>query len=174
LGKPDKLGHFEKAVLPHLSAAYALAHWLTRYDRDAEDLETCMRALKSFDACRGGDARGWLLAIVRNRCYTWLQESRLPELTTPSTKRATRRKAAPTVRRSPLLESADAGLVKDALEQLPSECREVIVLRELEGMSYKEITGLRGIPVGTVMSCLAKPANTRATLHRLVEKGVLP
>ncbi len=175
--EPDKLGRFEKTVLPHLSAAYNLARWLTRNDHDAEDLvqEACLRALKSFDGFRGGDARGWLLTIVRNRCYTWLQQNRLQELTTAFDEEI---HTAEEHSRSPealLLGSADARRVKDALEELPSEFREVIVLRELEGMSYKEIAGLCGIPIGTVMSRLAR-ARQRLERHftGLVEKGALP
>jgi Sigma-70 region 2 len=100
LEQPDKLGHFEKAVLPHFSAAYNLAGWLARNDHDAEDLvqEACMRALKSFDGFRGVDARAWLLAIVRNRCCGFTKtvcRSSPP----PSRKRSTRRKSAPGVRR---------------------------------------------------------------------------
>ncbi len=173
----DKLGHFEKAVLPHLSAAYNLARWLTRNDHDAEDLvqEACLRALKSFDSFRGGDARAWLLTIVRNRCYTWLQENRMQELTTTFDEEIHTTESHSHSPEALLLESADARRVKDALEQLPPEFREVIVLRELEGLSYKEIAGLCGIPIGTVMSRLAR---ARQRLERpftgLVEKGALP
>ncbi len=149
LEERDKLGCFEQAVLPHLDSAYNLARWLIRNYHDAEDLvqEACLRALKSFDGFRGGDARAWLLTIVPNRCYTWLQQNRLQELTTPFDEEI---HTAEERSRSPeafLLESADARLVKDALEELPPEFREAIVLRELEGMSYKEIAGLCGIPV---------------------------
>jgi RNA polymerase sigma-70 factor, ECF subfamily len=158
LGEPDKLGCFEQAVLPHLDSAYNMARWLVRNDQDAEDLvqEACLRALKSFEGFRGGDTRAWLLAIVRNRCYTWLEQNRLREVTTVFDEEI---HTAQERSRSPealLLESADARLVKDALEELPPEFREAIVLRELEGMSYKEIADVAGVPVGTVMSRLAR------------------
>ncbi len=154
----DKLRCFEQAVLPHLDSAYNLARWLIRNDHDAEDLvqEACLRALKFFDGFRGGDPRAWLLTIVRNRCYTWLEQNRLQEFTTVFDEEI---HTAEEQSRSPealLLESADASRVKAALEELPPEFREAIVLRELEGMSYKEIAGLCGIPVGTVMSRLAR------------------
>jgi len=149
---------FEEAVLPHLDSAYNLARWLVRNDHDAEDLvqEACLRALKSFEGFRGGDARAWLLTIVRNTCYTWLQQNRSQELTTVFDEEI---HTAQEHSRNPealLLESADARLVKDALEELPPEFREAIVLRELEGMSYKEIADVASVPVGTVMSRLAR------------------
>ena len=153
-----KLGCFEQMVLPHLDSAYNLARWLIRSDHDAEDLvqEACLRALKSFKNFRGGNSRAWLLTIVRNTCYTWLQQNRLQELTTVFDEEI---HTAQEHSRSPevlLLESADAHLVKNALEELPPEFREAIVLRELEGMSYKEIADVAGVPVGTVMSRLAR------------------
>jgi RNA polymerase sigma-70 factor (ECF subfamily) len=154
----DKLRRFERTVLPHLDSAYNLARWLVRNDHDAEDLvqEACLRALKSFEGFRGGDPRAWLLTIVRNSCYTWLQQNRLQELATPFDEEI---HTAEEHSRSPealLLERADARRVKDALEELPAEFREAIILRELEGMPYKEIAELCGVPVGTVMSRLAR------------------
>ena len=154
----DKLGRFEQAVLPHLDSAYNLARWLVRNDHDAEDLvqEACLRALKSFEGFRGGDPRAWLLTIVRNSCYTWLEQNRRQEFTTVFDEEI---HTAEVHSRSPealLLESTDARRVRDALEDLPPEFREAIVLRELEGMSYKEIADVAGVPVGTVMSRLAR------------------
>jgi RNA polymerase sigma-70 factor (ECF subfamily) len=173
----DKLGYFEQAVVPHLGSAYNLARWLIRNDHDAEDLvqEACLRALKSFDGFRGGNPRAWLLTIVRNSCYTWLQQNRVQEFTIAFDENI---HTAEHDSRSPealLLASADARLVKDALEELSPEFREAIVLRELEGMSYKEIAELCGIPVGTVMSRLAR-ARQRLERHliALVSKEPLP
>ena len=156
--EPDKLRCFERAVLPHLDSAYNLARWLIRNDHDAEDLvqEACLRALKSFEGFRGDDSRAWLLAIVRNRCYTWLEQNRLQESTTAFDEEIHTAEEHSQSPEALLLESADARRVKDALEELPPEFREAIVLRELEGMSYKEIARLCGIPVGTVMSRLAR------------------
>ena len=175
--KADKLPRFEQVVLPHLDSAYNLARWLVRNDQDAEDLvqEACLRALKSFEGFRGGDSRAWLLTIVRNSCYTWLQQNRVQELTTAFDEEI---HTTGENSRSPealLLQGADVRLVKDALEELPQEFREAIVLREMEGMSYSEIAGLCGIPLGTVMSRLAR---ARQRLERyfsgLVNKGALP
>lgn len=146
---------FKRAVLPHIGAAYNLAGWLTRNNHDAEDLvqEAYLRALNSFDGFRGGDGRGWLLAIVRNTYYTWRQRHRAtaPLDETPP--------VADTSTRNPealLLAKADVAALRSALEQLPVEFREAIVLREMEGMSYREIAEIAGVPLGTVMSRLAR------------------
>ncbi len=149
---------FEQVVLPHLGSAYNLARWLVRNDHDAEDLvqEACLRALKSFESFRGGDARGWLLTIVRNSCYTWLQQNRLQDRTTAFDEDLHTGEEQSRNPEALLLQSADAQLIHKALEELPSEFREVIVLREMEGMSYNEISGLCGVPLGTVMSRLAR------------------
>ena len=158
LEEPDKLACFEHAVLPHLDSAYNLARWLIRNDQDAQDLvqEACLRALRSFEGFRGGDSRAWLLTIVRNSCYTWLQQNRLQGLTTVFDEEIHTSQEHSRSPEALLLEKADARLVKDALEELPPEFREAIVLRELEGMSYKEIADVAGVPVGTVMSRLAR------------------
>ncbi len=153
--EPDQVARFEQEVLPHLGAAYNLARWLTRNEHDAEDLvqEAYLRALRFFEGFRGGDSRAWLLTIVRNTCYTWLgqqgkheaaefdEEIHSPASSDPETL---------------LLEGVDHRAVRGALEELPAEFREVIVLRELEGLSYKEIADVAGLPVGTVMSRLAR------------------
>jgi RNA polymerase sigma factor (sigma-70 family) len=164
---------FECLLLPHLSAAYNLARWLTGTDQDAEDLvqEAFLRALKSFDGFRGGDGRAWLLTIVRNTCYTWLQQNRSNELTTPFDEEI--HNNAQYEVPSPealLLQSADSALVKSALQELALEFREVLILRELEGLSYKEIAAVAGIPIGTVMSRLARG---RTQLSKCVRKSSL-
>jgi RNA polymerase sigma factor (sigma-70 family) len=171
LEEGDKLGRFEQAVLPHLDSAYNLARWLMRNDHDAEDLvqEACLRALKSFEGFRGGDLRAWLLAIVRNSCYTWLEQNRRQEFTTVFDEEIHTAEEHSHSPEALLLESADARRVRDALDDLPPEFREAIVLRELEGMSYKEIAGLCGIPVGTVMSRLAR---ARQRLERYLSSSV--
>jgi RNA polymerase sigma factor (sigma-70 family) len=158
LAEPNMLKRFEEAVLPHLDAAYNLARWLTRNTHDAEDLvqEAYMRAFKSFHGFRGGDERAWLLTIVRNTCYTWLQANRAQELTVPFDEEMHTLKEESRNPETLLLENAEHQLLKNTLEELPVEFREVLVLRELEGMSYKEIADLAGIPVGTVMSRLAR------------------
>jgi RNA polymerase sigma factor (sigma-70 family) len=158
LAEPKTLTHFETVLLPHLAAAYNLARWLTRNDHDAEDLvqEAYLRAFKSFDGFRGGDGRGWILAIVRNTCYTWLQQNRSQELADVFDEEVHTVDDPSRNPEAALLQGVSAQLLREALEKLPVEFREILVLRELEGMSYREIANLAGIPVGTVMSRLAR------------------
>lgn len=148
---------FEQALLPHLDAAYNLARWLTRDPQDAEDVvqEAYLRALRFFHSFRGGDGRRWLLAIVRNTCHDWLR-ARGADKTTPFDEEIHVRDAAPETPETLLLQQADRETVRRAIEALPIVWREVIILRELEGLSYKEIGEIAGIPVGTVMSRLAR------------------
>ena len=162
---------FEEAMLPHLAAAYNLARWLTRNDADADDLvqDAYLRALKAFDGFRGDNGRAWLLRIVRNTCYTWLQENRVQELATTFDEELYPVENDSTNPETLLMRSADKQFLKEALEKLPLEFREVIVLRELEGMSYKEIAELAAIPVGTVMSRLAR---ARERLQQLLTRSV--
>ena len=152
------LQNFEKAALPHLSAAYNLARWLTRNETDAEDVvqEAYTRAFKHFGSFHGGDGRHWLLAIVRNTCYTWLQHNRSPELMISLDDDLHEIESKDLNPEALLMQSADTQMVRRALEGLPAEFREAIVLRELEGLSYKQIADVAEIPVGTVMSRLAR------------------
>ena len=150
--------NFEEAVLPHIDAAYNLARWLTRNDADAQDMvqEAYLRALRFFSGFRGTDARAWLLTIVRNTCYTWLRRNRSPELSCDFEDVVlTRESEEPDPERQQLMK-AQAQLVNEAIEKLPIEFREVVVLRELEELSYKEIAVVLGVPIGTVMSRLAR------------------
>ena len=154
----EELARFERAILPHLDAAYNLARWLTRNDHDAEDVvqEACLRAHQFFGGFRGADGRAWLLTVVRNSCYTWLERNR-PR--TPVIAFDEHKHSAADLGASPpslALRGEDCQLLRQALERLPPEYREVIVLRELEGLSYKDIAGIAGIPLGTVMSRLAR------------------
>ena len=152
------LQNFEEATLPHLRAAYNLARWLTRDETDAEDVvqEAYLRAFKHFGSFHGGDGRPWLLAIVRNTGYTWMQHNRSPELTIPLDDELHEIESKDLNPEALLLQSADSQMVKQALENLPVEFREVFVLRELEGLSYKQIADVAEIPLGTVMSRLAR------------------
>ncbi len=153
----DKLKRFEEAVLPHLPAAVNLALWLTRGDQDAEDLvqEAYLRALRFFDGFQGGDCRPWLLTIVRNTCYGWLKKQRPHELTAVFDE-AVHSDPGISTPETLLLEALDAQTVKNALERLPLAFREVIVLREIEGLSYRQISEVTEVPIGTVMSRLAR------------------
>jgi RNA polymerase sigma-70 factor (ECF subfamily) len=156
--RDQRLARFDQAVLPHLGAAYNLARWLTRNDHDADDVvqEAYLRAYQFFDSFHGSDGRAWLLRIVRNTCYTWLEKNRprAPTTTFDETKHSTG-----TVVAGPdaaLLASEDSKLLRQALAELPDEFREAIVLRELEGLSYREIAAVTSAPLGTVMSRLAR------------------
>jgi len=158
LQKQNKLATFEEAVLPHLDAAYNLAHWLTRNDTDAEDVvqEAYLRAFKFFGGFHGADGRSWLLAIVRNTCYSWMQHNRSPELSVPLDDELHEIESKDLNPEALLVQRADTLMVRQALEELPVEFREVLVLRELEEMSYRDIAGITDLPLGTVMSRLAR------------------
>ena len=166
-----RLASFERLLLPHLDAAYNLARWLVHNDHNAEDLvqEAYLRALKSFDGFRGGDGRAWLLTIVRNSCYTWMQQNRSNELSAVFDEEIHNVPSNASSPEAMLLESVDKRLLKEALEELPLEFREVLIMRELEGMSYKEIAGAAGVPPGTVMSRLAR---ARKRLQQCLTDGV--
>jgi RNA polymerase sigma-70 factor, ECF subfamily len=171
-----RLARFEKSVLPHLDAAFNLARWLTRNDHDAEDVvqEAYLRAFRFFDGLRDGDARPWLLAIVRNAGYTWLEKNRPAEVVALddagliASDVETAGHAAPAESNPEviMLQSANRKLVNQALEEIPVGYREVVVMRELEDLSYKEIAAIAGIPIGTVMSRLARG---RELLRRVIE-----
>ena len=154
----SKFAGFERAVMPHLSAAYNLARWLTRNDHDAEDVvqEAYLRAFRFFSGFRGGDSRAWLLTIVRNVFYTWSQQNNARGMTTIDEEIVDNIESPSPSPEAELLQSVDNQRLRQALEQLPLEYREVIVLRELEELSYKEIAEIADIPLGTVMSRLAR------------------
>jgi RNA polymerase sigma-70 factor (ECF subfamily) len=156
--RDPRLARFEQAILPHLGAAYNLARWLTRNKDDADDVvqEAYLRAYRFFDGFHGGDGRAWLLRIVRNTCYSWLEKNRPrePAATFDETKHSGGLpEAGP---EAPLVASEDREMLRRALEELPGEFREALVLRELEGLSYKQIASVTGVPLGTVMSRLAR------------------
>jgi len=166
-GGKDKLERFEQAILPHLDAAYNLARWLTRNEQDAQDMvqEASLRAFKFFDGYRGGDARAWLLTTVRNTCYTWLQQNRRGQAMTPFDEGIHTVDEDSLNPSSLVLKNADMEMLQQSLEQLPDEFREVIVLRDLEELSYKQIAEVTNVPLGTVMSRLAR---ARARLKQIL------
>src|SRR5580700_1199358 len=149
---------FEQVVLPHLDAAYNLARWLVRRPQDAEDIvqESYLRAFKFFGGYRGGDTRAWVLKIVRNTSYSFLQKNRIADLAEEFDEQIHTTSTEQLGAEAALLQSADSRMLQQALDELPFNFREVIVLRELEGMSYREIAEVTGIPVGTVMSSLSR------------------
>lgn len=166
----NEVARFEQCVLPHLDAAFNLARWLVGNSHDAQDLaqESCLRALKYFESFHGVDARAWLLTIVRNTSYTWLRQHRPTEISLPfddelfdptSAAHEALNEATSLSSSNPemqLMQQADADCLREAIGQLPVEFREVMVLRELEELSYKQISAITGVPVGTVMSRLAR------------------
>jgi RNA polymerase sigma-70 factor (ECF subfamily) len=170
-GGKDKLDRFEQAILPHLDAAYNLARWLTRNEHDAQDMvqEASLRAFKFFDGFRGGDARAWLLTTVRNTCYTWMQQNRRGQAMTPFDEGIHTVDEDSLNPSSLVLKNADMEMLQRSLEQLPDEFREVIVLRDLEELSYKQIAEVTDVPLGTVMSRLAR---ARARLKQILCSGV--
>ena len=154
----DQLPNFEQAVLPHLDAAYNLARWLMRNEQDAQDVaqEACLRAFRFFPGFRGGDARAWLMKIVRNTCYTWLHANRPLQDTTEFDENLFPPDSHTPNPEEVVLQNDSGTLVRKALEKLSPNFREVLILRELEGMSYREIADITGMPVGTVMSSLSR------------------
>jgi RNA polymerase sigma-70 factor (ECF subfamily) len=149
---------YEQNVLPHLDAAYNLARWLTGNDHDAQDVaqEAALRAFKYFGNFRGENARAWLLTIVRNTFYNWLKKNRPPEIAGALDDEALALEDIAANADNINLWRADAETVRRAIDELPVEFREAIVLREMEGLSYKEIAALSDAPIGTVMSRLAR------------------
>jgi RNA polymerase sigma-70 factor, ECF subfamily len=167
---------FEETVMPHLDAAFNYARWLTKNEADAEDVvqDACVRAMRFFSSFRDGDARAWLFAIVRNAWYSRAaRRAGATEVTLMDTARDERPDEAldPEER---LLQQHTVSRVRAALEQLPVDFREVIVLREIEGLSYKEIAAVVRVPIGTVMSRLARGRERLLAVLKLAPMETLP
>ena len=167
---------FEKMMLPHLAAAYNLARWLLRHPQDAEDAVqvSYLKAFKAFDQLSGDQSAAWLLRIVRNTCLTWLKKNassaaviHLDAVKSASERRHLNEALAdtPNAPETELLVQSTQQAVWRAIDQLPIDFREIIVLREFEDLSYRQIADLTGIPVGTVMSRLSR---ARKLLRRLL------
>jgi RNA polymerase sigma-70 factor, ECF subfamily len=154
----DKFSRFELAILPHLDAAYNLARWLMRNEDDAADAvqDACLRALRFIGGFRGGDGRVWLLTIVRNTCYSRLKRAAVRESETEFDDEIHNPEIEAMNPEALLERSRDNEALRHALEDLPKEFREIVVMRELDGMAYKEIAEIAGVPIGTVMSRLAR------------------
>jgi RNA polymerase sigma-70 factor (ECF subfamily) len=171
---------FDDVVLQHLDAAYRLARWLMRNEYDAEDVvqEASLRAFRYFRTFTGGDGRAWFLRIVRNTCAGW-RGRRLEALTDPFDEQQHRSDQAASDPETLLLQTDDASLIERAMRNLPGRFHQLLVLRELEGLSYRELADVMGIPMGTVMSSLSrarqalrgaldnelKPSRTSARAH---------
>jgi RNA polymerase sigma-70 factor, ECF subfamily len=158
-----RLDGFERAVLPHLNAAYNLARWLTRNDADAEDVvqEACLRAVRYFAGYSGGESgKAWLLSIVRHSCFTWLAKNRPAELGPLDDATAEALVAGgaeePDTPESQLVAADERVQLDSLIGRLPPEFREVVILREVEELSYREIAEVTAVPIGTVMSRLAR------------------
>ena len=166
---------FDEVVLPHLDAAYRLACWLMRNEDDAEDVvqEASLRALRYFRTFTGGNGRAWFLRIVRNTCRGW-RGHRLQALTEPFDEEQHSSARPASDPETLLLQTDDVTLIERAMSGLPDRFRELIVLRELEGLSYRELADVMGIPMGTVMSSLsrARQAFRRVLDNELKQSGI--
>jgi RNA polymerase sigma-70 factor (ECF subfamily) len=171
------LPSFDETALLHFDAAYNLARWLMRNEQDAEDAvqQACLRAFRFFPGFRGGDGRAWLMRIVRNTCYTLLRAKGPMQDAAEYDENLTPRDSCAPNPEEVLLQNDIGDLVRKALEELPVKFREVVILRELEGMSYKEIANITGMQAGTVMSSLSRArGRLRHVLTRLMNEDAAP
>jgi RNA polymerase sigma-70 factor (ECF subfamily) len=173
----DERTRFANVVLPHLGDAYALARWIARNDSDAEDIvqEACLRAYRGIAGFGDVNARGWVLSIVRNTAYTWLKKHRDPKLVAVENVEdvadaATGWDQGPAAPDAGLIERADTARLEAAIGALPDEFRETLVLRELQGLDYRAIAQVTGVPIGTVMSRLARARRRLIALLRKDEE----
>ena len=166
-GDDDK-ARFTRVVMPHLADAYALARWLTGDRMDAEDVvqEASLRAFRAIGGFAGGSARAWVLTIVRHTAYSWLSKNRRPMLVAVDDLAAVEQAqakhggnpddpGAPTPE-AELIMKADAAQLETAIAALPEQFRETLVLRDIQGLDYREIAQVTEVPIGTVMSRLAR------------------
>jgi RNA polymerase sigma-70 factor (ECF subfamily) len=178
----DDQARFRGVVLPHLADAYALARWLTGNPTDAEDVvqEACLRAFRGISGFAGGNARAWLLTITRHAAFTWLSKNRSPALVVVDDLEEVERmelsrglpSAGCETPEAALIAKADANLLEAAIAQLPVPFREALVLRDVQGLDYREIAQVTGVPIGTVMSRLARArARLIASIARTSESG---
>jgi len=163
---------FDDVVLPHLDVAYRLARWLMRNEQDAQDVvqEASLRAFRYFRTFTGGDGRAWFLRIVRNTCSGW-RGRRFEALTDPFDERQHVSGRPTSDPETLLLQTDDASLIARAMRNLPDRFQQLLVLRELEGLSYRELADVMGIPMGTVMSSLSR---ARQALRGALENELKP
>jgi RNA polymerase sigma-70 factor, ECF subfamily len=167
---------FDQVVLPHLDAAYRLARWLMRNEHDAEDVvqEASLRALRYFQTFTGGNGRAWFLRIVRNCCRDWGDRS-VDALTDPFDEQRHRSARSAPDPETLLLRTDGVALIEQAMTNLPDRFRELLVLRELEGLTYRELADVMDIPIGTVMSSLSRARQAvRGALTSQPEQCLMP
>jgi RNA polymerase sigma factor (sigma-70 family) len=162
----DDRARFARVVVPHLADAYALARWLTRDRMDAEDVvqDASLRAFRAIGSFTGGSARAWVLTIVRRTAYTWLSRHRRPTLVAVDDLEAVEQARRTgdlndensSTPETELIAKADAARLEAAIASLPDQFRETLVLRDIQGLDYREIAQVTEVPVGTVMSRLAR------------------
>jgi RNA polymerase sigma-70 factor, ECF subfamily len=160
----DDNGRFARLVLPYLADAYSLARWIMGNRTDAEDVvqDACLRAFRAIATAADASARAWLLTIVRNCAYTWLRKNRpaaivpVEDLEAIESERATPWDADAETPETALIAKTDAASLDAAIAALPTPFREMLVMRDIQGLSYREIAEVTGVPVGTVMSRLAR------------------
>lgn len=164
------LDRFEQSVVPYLDDAYTLARHLLRDEHDAQDVvqEAYLRAWRYFAGFRGGDERAWLLTIVRNCCYTWRRTGRGEEHIVYDDEQHGRDDSRRNATDARAIDDSDRRQLASALDRLPVEFREVLVLREIEGLSYHDIARVTGVPIGTVMSRIAR---ARERMRRLLKRS---
>ena len=169
---PELVNRFRKQALCHLDEAYNLARWLTRDRHDAEDIvqEACLRALRGFENFRGDDGRAWLLTIVRNTCYTWMKRRRNQDVQMDADGDVETMQSDEPEPHVALSLSIETEQLRSAIEGLPREFREVIILKDLQGLSYRQIAEITQVPIGTVMSRLSR-GRQRLTEKLCVQKG---
>jgi RNA polymerase sigma factor (sigma-70 family) len=160
----DDNARFATVVMPHIDDAYRLAHWLTGNRTDAEDVvqDASLRAFRAIRSFTGGSARAWLLTIVRNTAYSWLRKNRPAAVVTVEDLEAVELAQAnpgdpdAETPEAAFIARADAEQLRAAIAALPTPFRETLVLRDIEGLDYREIAQATDVPIGTVMSRLAR------------------
>ena len=157
---------FEQVVMPHLNDAYTLARYLMHDEHDAQDVvqEAVLRAIRHIDGFRHGDPRAWLLTIVRNCCYTWHKQHRRDRTSVPLSDASALNVEDAQTADDATIRASDSELIRMAVDKLPSDLREVLVLRELNDLSYREISEIVGVPMGTVMSRLSRAREKLASV----------
>jgi RNA polymerase sigma-70 factor (ECF subfamily) len=153
-----RLTLFEEVALPHLDAVHNFARWLMRNDDEAQEVvqETFLRALRYFDSYKGSDAKAWLFAIVRNTCFTWRSRKRQNGATESFDEGTHRPQTGERDQEQQMIDAGQMVTLRDCIEMLPPEYREVLIMRELEEMSYRQISEAIAAPLGTVMSRLSR------------------